>query len=285
MKTLGIERQATTIDEPTQSSKDAYIMVFVSMLNWLVAIVLPFCFLNSASKDGFPWLTHYIFGAYCVLVICYELFALYRMEGFQYYFAKLTFTFCGSAKCSFGSVLIPLNLFTGMLARTDVYTDGTFVVVAWHYRDESVLWIPALILYIFGVFLLQSFLQGLYISFQIFYHDNISVDYMQHAIAAYGQMMLLTQAIGLKGNYDHNSTFVDMGLSAIRFTCEDVSQTVIQILFLNSVTTKEGDRKLVLVSIVVAISLSFIRVVSTLIRYFSSEIQVSPAEEVRYYCC
>ena len=113
----GIKRQDTFIDEPIQSPNDAYVMFLVSLLNWVIAVVLPFSFLNSASKDGFPWTTHYIFGAYCLLIMCYELFELYRMEGFQYYFSKLTFEFGDSAEYSFGGILIPFNLLTGILAR------------------------------------------------------------------------------------------------------------------------------------------------------------------------
>lgn len=107
------------------TSRKSRTLVMVCLVNWLVNIILPFAFWNEVDKDGYPWIAHYSYVGYILLTVFYEFYVVYKITS-------------GSHIPMFK---VPMYLISGILARVDSYTDATFVVVAWCYREESGLWI------------------------------------------------------------------------------------------------------------------------------------------------
>merc|ERR1740129_1090165 len=94
--------------------------IFISYLNWIVAIVLPLAYWNAADKNGFPWDPHIIFAVYCFLIVLFELCVALTVNPGRFFSSCDYACFCG-----FGWVIRDTYLlFVGMLSRGDVYTDG-----------------------------------------------------------------------------------------------------------------------------------------------------------------
>ena len=100
--------------------------VFISYLNWIVAIILPMAYWSSANQDGYPWDPHIIFAIYCFFIALFELSVSFLVNT-----EKLSSFYDYTCFCGCGWVFkIVRDLLVGLLSRGDVYTDGTFVVVA-----------------------------------------------------------------------------------------------------------------------------------------------------------
>jgi len=229
-------------------SKIVTAAIFISYLNWVVAVVLPLAYWNSATKDGYPWDPHIIFAIYCALVAIFEIFAVVTMNP-----ARLFSSWDYSCFCGFGWTLrVIFDLLTGVLSRGDVYTDGTFIVVVYHTPDSD-LFLPAITMYMLGVVFFQCVIEGMALGCQV---DTPlkSLDVRANFTFRYGDLNLLMDIAGIQG--EENAAVREFFISACRFCCEDISQTIIQVMFLLEPHESNENRDLVTVSIVIAILLS-----------------------------
>lgn len=270
MRVVNIERH------PTVDIQSRYLiltkeavnrLLLVSCSNWVVAIFIPFVFWTKVDKSGYPWYAHYIFIAFAVFTAFYELYFVFRNGGFSIFRRRLTYKCCGCWSISFGILLVPFHLILGALSRADTYTDATFIAVAWNYREESPLWIPSLVIFVGGVFFGQYLFFG-YVIIAWLHLVLEEEDERAQFIAMYGQLMLFAERIKF-GNDDEMEAIERTLLSIPRFCCEDLPQTIIQILFLVTVEIKGANRALILSSIIIAFILSLIRTTRALLVYCS----------------
>jgi len=224
--------------------------MFISYLNWIVAIALPLAYWNAANKNGFPWDPHIIFAVYCFLIVLFELCVALTVNPGRFFSSCDYACFCG-----FGWVIRDTYLlFVGMLSRGDVYTDGTFLVVAYHTPDTK-LFVPALVMYLLGIVLFQFIIEG-----GFFLWILCHVESQQHAtnlLFRHGDIVLVMDMFGSQRLQDKKER--DCIVSTCRFCCEDISQTIIQVLFLLEDHESSDNNDLIMISIVIAITLSALK--------------------------
>jgi len=239
----------------------------VSGINWIVAIILPFAYWNSATKDGYPDDPHIIFAAYCFLVALFELYVAFTLH------SERLFSFCDYGFfCGCGWVFrVIFYLFVGVLGRSDVYTDGTFVVVAYHTPDTK-LFLPAIVMYIFGIVLCQFFIEGgvIFSNFMepIVHGRGLHDPVIAVAACRHGDLNLIMNVLGERDDV----TFSEVKLIAYtcRFCCEDIVQTIIQILFLLEPHKSDQNQELIIVSILIGITLSMVKCIDSARSYYYS---------------
>lgn len=238
--------------DPETNKTLTFVASVVCFLNWIVAICIPFAYWNSASKEGYPWDPHIIFAVYSFVVVLFELCYAFIL------YPKTLFSFCNyEVLCGCGWIFrVIYHLFIGLLSRADIYTDGTFVVVAYHTPDSN-LFIPALVMYILGVVVCQFLCEGDIILMRL--REEATDRGTQDILFRHGGLDLIEHVRRSGGN-----TAFNFYVAACRLCCEDIAQTVIQMMFLLEPHGSNENKYLIMTSIIIGILLSIFKCCSTL---------------------
>ena len=141
-----------------------------------------------------------------------------------------------------------------------------FVTLRYHTPDTN-LFVPAIVMYMVGVVFFQFLIEGVFLAWFVYQNELDATNIMLR----HGDLFLLTDVLGL--DQDFKVALREVGISTCRFCCEDISQTIIQILFLFEDHESSENNDLVMVSIAIAISLSATKFVGALWKWCKSDDQ------------
>lgn len=239
-------------------------------LHWIFIITLPLIGgIWSSCEDGYPWACHGIFLAYLLFAISMEFAIVWKNEEFWRWMKSKSKVCAKNDNCRLPwKVLAFVYAAIGACSRADLYTDLTFLWTAYHC---DLYFAEAVVVMSIGVGCCQCCIPSVWSGYFLLDFTQVSVVSMLRVsdamvLANWNAAMTAQKSDAHDGPAAvvESSKNFDGMMAIIRFIFEDLSQTILQLLFLfheSRPSITDRSNLLVLISVILAFCLSFMRVV------------------------